>query len=274
VSIKQKIFQAGAYLNYWLVAVSQHSLHPPFIYELYTRAIKPDKKEPAFAPIEQLRQALRMNNELLQLRELGAGSSVNKSSFRPVSDIARHSLTTARFSRLLYRLIRHMQASTILELGSSLGINTLYLAAAAPQGQVYTFEGCPQTAAMAREVFAQYSAARKPDGTHSAANIRLIEGPIDHTLPSLLQQPGIKIDGAYIDANHTYEASIRYFELLLPYVQEKSFLVFDDIYWSPGMKKAWNEMQQHPRVSLSLDLYHAGILFFQPSLQPAHYVVS
>lgn len=269
MSIKQKIFQARSYIHYWLAAVNQHSLHPPFVYQLYTRAIKPDQKEPAFSSIEQIRQSLLKDHTVIQLSEHGAGSSVNRHPVRAISDIARNSLTPPSFSRLLYRLIRHMQASTILELGTSLGINTLYLAAAAPAGKVYTLEGCPQTAATAQKIFEQHHAS--PDA--ETGNIELIQGPIDDTLPRLLAQQALKIDGAYLDANHTYEASIRYFEMLLPHLHEKSFLVFDDIYWSAGMKKAWKEVQQHPRVSLSLDLYHAGILFFQPGLQPAHYVL-
>lgn len=269
MSVKQKLFQLRSFIHYWLAAVNQHSLHPPFVYQLYTRAIKPDKTEPSFTAIEQQRKVLLKSHETIRFTELGAGSSVNRNPVRAISDIARNSLTTPSFSRLLYRLIRYLQASTILELGTSLGINTLYLAAAAPEGQVYTLEGCPQTAATARKVFDAYKASAGVQ----APNIRLIEGSIDDTLPHLLREHPIKIDAAYLDANHTYEASIRYFEQLLPHLHEKSFLVLDDIYWSEGMQQAWQEIKEHPRVSLSLDLYDAGILFFQSGLQPTHYIL-
>lgn len=261
--ISQKIFQARSYIQYWLAAVNQHSLHPPFVYQLYTKAIKPDKKEAVFFAIEQERKALLTNKSRIRLTELGAGSSVNRKPDRAISDIARNSLTTPSFSRLLYRLIRYMEATTVLELGTSLGINTLYLAKAVFKGQVYTLEGCPETAALARQLFTR----------QGNKHVQLLEGPIDETLPLLLEKQKPLIDAAYLDANHTYEASLRYFEMLLPYLHERSFLVFDDIYWSEGMKKAWQQMQQHPRVSLSLDLYDAGILFFQSGLQPAHYVL-
>lgn len=271
--IQQKFFQAGSYLQYWLRAVNHYSLHSPFAYELYTKAIKPDRQETAFKAIEQIRAELLKNPQPIQLRELGAGSSVNRSKKRPLSDIAHHSLSSASCSRLLYRLIRHMKAETILELGTSLGINTLYLSSASPAGKVYTLEGCPQTAATARKVFQQYQAL----SMEQHQNIRLEEGPIDEMLPKLLREQQPTLDAAYLDANHTYEASIRYFKLLLPHLHNNSFVVVDDIYWSPGMKKAWKEMQQHPRVSLSLDLYKVGILFFQPGLQAghaAHYVIT
>lgn len=182
---------------------------------------------------------------------------------RPVRQLAQHSLSSARFSRLFYRLIQQQQTGTILELGTSLGINTLYLSAAAPQGQVYTLEGCPQTARLAKNLFNQWE--------HKNIHLRL--GNIDDTLPTLLEELP-SIDAAYLDANHTYEASMRYFSLLLPNIHAHSFLVIDDIYWSADMQRAWKEMRQHPQVSLSLDLFDAGILFFQPGLQKAHYVLS
>lgn len=264
VQLRQKFFQTHSYLAYWLKAVNEHALHPPFIFELYTKVIKADEQKPIFRQIEAYRKELLQKQEKINVQELGAGSSMSRKRERPISQIARHSLTSARFSRLLYRLIQHMQATNILELGTSLGINTLYLSAAAPSGKIFTLEGCPQTAGLSKQIFTRYG----------SSNIQLREEAIDHTLPQLLSQSIKKLDAAYIDANHTYSASLRYFEMLLPYLHEHSFLVVDDIYWSAGMKKAWQEMQQHPNVCLSIDLYQAGILFFNSRLQKAHYVLA
>lgn len=263
MKILQKLFQAQAFLKYWLLAVNEHSLQPPFAYELYTQTIKPDPKKEVFIQIEAYRQQLLHSRESIRFTELGAGSSMSSKEERPLRQMARHSLSSARFSRLLFRLICRFEAQTILELGTSLGINTLYLSAAAPGGQVYTLEGCPETAAAAGKLFSRWP--------HK--NIILEEGNIDQRLPLLLQQQET-IDAAYLDANHTYEASMRYFELLLPKLHSHSFLVIDDIYWSAGMQKAWQQMSRHPQVSLSLDLYDAGILFFRPGLRKAHYILS
>ncbi len=243
--------------------MNEHALHPPFTFELYTKVVKPDKQEKVFREIEGLRQQLLHNHQLLQLTELGAGSGISKKNQRPISHIARHSLTTPRFSRLLFRLIRHLKAQHIIELGTSLGINSLYLSAAVKEGNIHTLEGCPQTAATARTVFEQWP----------LKNIHLKEGNIDESLPSLLKNIP-PVDAAYLDANHTYEASLRYVELLLPLLHENSFLIIDDIYWSKGMQQAWHQLQQHPKVSLSIDLYDAGLLFFRPGLQKAHYILA
>ncbi len=263
MQVRQKAFQATSFLTYWLRALSEHSLHPPFIYKLYTEAIKKDLQGPEFMEIEKAREELLRNNGTIKISDLGAGSSVTGNKKRSIRRIARNSLTKARFSRLLYRLIRHMEATTVLELGTSLGINTLYLASATNGGQVYTLEGCTQTANIARQTFSKWP----------QSNIYLLEGDIDHTLPELLGEKLSKIDAAYLDANHTYEASLRYFNLLLPRLHKDSFLVMDDIYWSKGMKKAWKEIREHSSVSLSIDLFHAGILFFQPGIQKEHYIL-
>ena len=261
--IRQKLFQLVSFFNYWLRAVNEHSLHPPFIFNLYSNVVKPAQAQPEFKVIEDLRKELLNNQSLLTITDLGAGSSCSSAKQRKISEIARHSLTSPRFSQLLFRLIRHMDAQVILELGTCLGINTLYFSAAAPAGKVYSIEGCPETAKVAKSQFQKWP----------LANISLTEGNIDRTLPALLK--GIKkIDAVYLDANHTYEASIRYFGLLLPCLHARSFVVVDDIYWSPGMKKAWLKLQQHDKVSMSLDLYDAGILFFQPGLQKEHYVLA
>ena len=263
VRVRQKFFQSASFIRYWLQAMNQHSLHPPFIFNLYTKAIKKECQDPLFGEIEQARKNLLKNPQTVDIFDLGAGSSISAKKKRRISEIARFSLTKPDFSRLLYRLIRYMKADTVLELGTSLGINTLYLSAAAPQGTIYTLEGCPQTANVALETFSEWK----------NQNIRLLKGNIDNTLPDLLHKTNLKIDAAYLDANHTYTASLNYFKLLLPHLHENSFLVLDDIHWSKEMHAAWKEICQHPRVSLSLDLYDAGILFFQTGIRKEHYVL-
>lgn len=263
MQINQKLFQVRSFLWHWLRALNEHALHPPFVFNIYTRAIKGRGHNDAFTEIEAVRKRLLKNTGKIKIEELGAGSGMNRAGNRKIRSIARHSLTKASFSRLLYRLIQHMEAQTILELGTSFGINTLYLSAAAPGGHIYTLEGCPQTAVIAQSLFKGWQ----------FPNIELNIGTIDSTLQPLLNRLG-QIDAAYLDANHTYEATIRYFNTLLPYLHPNSFLVLDDIYWSPGMQKAWREIQQHHSVQLSLDVFDAGILFFRPGLQKAHYVLA
>lgn len=258
---QQKFFQAQAWLRYWLEAVNEHSLHAPFVYSLYQEVIKPSQGE--IAAVEALRERLLRCPDELEVLELGAGSSMHRSNKRKVSSIARHSLTPARFSCLLYRLMLFTKSKNVLELGTSLGLNTLYLAAAAPSGSIHTLEGCPQTSALAAKHFRQMA----------ACCVQLHTGNIDELLPTLLKEQLSSIDMAYLDANHTKEATLRYFNWLVPHLHEASVVVVDDIHWSADMQQAWASLRQHKAVSLSLDLYEAGLLFFRPGMARQHYAV-
>lgn len=257
-----QLFPVFQFIAYWLHKVNEHSLHSPFLYRFYTEVIKPDDRS-GFRQLEHLRKAQLTNSKEIQIVELGAGSRVDNGQSRKVADIAKHASTPPSFSRLLNRIIKEQQFGTILELGTSLGLNTLYMQQACPHGTIYTLEGSPEVARLAQHHFTEIE----------ASNIHLIEGNIDDTLlPTLakIQQ----LDLAYLDANHRYEPTLRYFEGLLPKLHHQSIVVIDDIHWSREMNEAWKELIKHPRVSLSIDLFEGGLLFFNPELKKEHYVLS
>lgn len=254
-----------AYLRYLSCARDEHALHSPFLFLLYTRVIQTDnRREPALAPIRALQRALRQNRETIAITDLGAGSSVNASRQRTIGDIARHSPKPARFGRLLFRLIRHFRAGTIVDLGTSLGLTTAYLAEAVRpnEGRVLTFEGCPQTAAVARRNLEQLG----------LQNVTVVVGNIDETLAP--QVAALKpIDFAFFDANHRYEPTIRYFETCLANRHNDTVFVFDDIHWSAEMERAWAYIRNHPAVSVTVDLFWVGLVFFRHEQPKQHFVL-
>ena len=121
-----KFFQLKTYFNYWLDAVDEHSLHSPFLFDLYTKVIKIEQD--GIQEVEKLRASLLKTGREITVLDLGAGSKHHKQSKRLISEIADTSLSDLRFSLLYLRLIRHIDAKNIIELGTSFGINTLYLA--------------------------------------------------------------------------------------------------------------------------------------------------
>ncbi|RLD20302.1 MAG: SAM-dependent methyltransferase [Bacteroidetes bacterium] len=248
------------YIWYWLTAVNEHSLHSPFIYDLYTKTIKAKFSSEDFNAIENIRQKLVLSEEEIEVSQLGATSKVNNQNIRPVSAIAKKGLSDERFSRLLFGLIRNYDCKNVIELGTSFGINTLYMATK-PSVQLTTFEGCPNTASMAA-------------GNFSALgydNIKIIQGNIDITLTEYISHSSENIDLAFIDANHKHEPTIRYFKLLLAKIHDNSIIIIDDIYWSKEMTKAWEEIKNHPRTTVTVDLFKAGIVFFKPELKKSNY---
>ncbi len=243
------------------MAMNEHSLHSPFLYPFYTEVVKKDNKK-GFEAIEALRKSLLQNDEEVLIEDLGAGSRINNSNTRKVSQIAKHASTPARFSRLLNRIITHFDYKNIVELGTSLGLNSAYMASAKKDVQLFTFEGSASIANLAKQNLSELN----------CFNYRLIEGDIDNTLPQWIENAP-QIDLAYIDANHRYEPTLRYFELLLPKMTSSGMIILDDIHWSKEMNDAWELLKKHPEVSLSIDLFEAGILFLQPDLMKENYIL-
>lgn len=251
-----RTFQFKTYLSYWLDAVDEHSLHSPFFFDFYTQVVKAKHADNRTA--ESLRAKLLNDQRVIVVDD--PGPVKEKIRKQKVCDIAARSLSSSKYSALYQRAIKKYNCTNVVELGTSLGVNTLYLAESATQ--VTTLEGSEAIAGLAELTF-QFAGAE---------NIRLIHGNINATLPDLIQKER-KIDFAFIDANHTYKDTINYFNLLLKSIHEKSILVLDDIHYSAEMHRAWNEIARSPLVHGSADLYRAGFIFFDPSLNKQHVIL-
>lgn len=244
-------WRAAQYLNHLAKAKNRHGIHSPFVYELLDQVIYDRTVFSEYGTIESIRHALLDRTDEVTITDLGAGSTIDPSNRRKVSDIAKNSAKGGKWGELLFRLSRHFQPETMIELGTSLGIGTLYQALGNPAGRLTTFEGCPNTAAIAREQFAKTKAIPE-----------IIEGNFDETLQPYLDSIE-KLDWAFVDGNHQKEPTIRYFHQCLEKCHNDSVLLFDDIYWSKGMAEAWAHIKQHERVTITLDLFQIGIVFLR-----------
>lgn len=249
-------------LKYRFKAVNAHGIHSPFVFDLYSNVFKDKSLRGDFEAAESLRKKLKSSTETINIQDFGAGSKVNSSAQRTVSDIARKSLKSPFWSSFLFRIIEYYKHSEILELGTSLGVTTSYLAKAAPSGNIYTLEGCPETLNVAKRNFRNLG----------LSNIQAIEGNIDHTLPQFLSTVD-KLDFVLFDANHRFEPTLRYFEACYEKSHENTVFVFDDIYWSEGMKNAWQKIIADPRVKISLDFYQMGLVFFNKGVEKQHFIL-
>lgn len=258
----QKIYRVLSYLRYWLNAVEDHSLHSPFIYDLFRNVINVEYPHQGFIKIEHIKTSLLNDHRKIEITDYGAGSSANDSNTREISDIARHSLTKPKLSRLLFRLIMQSESKKIVELGTSFGINTLYMNEAGNDLQITTFEGCPNTADVAERVFKRAG----------ADNIKMYKGNIDKTLPDRLGFMG-KLDFIYVDANHRYEPTLRYFNLLAKKTHDDTLMVLADIHWSAEMEAAWKEIVKSQITTVTIDLYDAGLVYFKPDLNKQHFIL-
>ena len=203
-----------------------------------------------------------MSKKTISITDFGAGSSINASKKRAVASIAKHSLKPAKYAQLLFRLVRHFKPEIIVELGTSLGITTLYLATPRSNAKVLTLEGCPETSAIAKSNFERFQ----------TNNIHIVTGNFNGTLPKTLSSIP-SLDFVFFDGNHQKAATLDYFSQCLPYINNDSVFVFDDIYWSSGMQEAWETVKKNPSVTVSIDLYAIGIVFFRKEQEKQHFTI-
>ncbi|MGF1925727.1 MAG: O-methyltransferase [Bacteroidia bacterium] len=250
------------YLKHRLTAKSRHGTHSPFVYKLVDEVIYDFSPKKVYNAIEEQRKKLLDDDSVLSITDLGAGSHLNKKKEKKVSEVAKNALKSTHLAQLIYRLAKNHSADKMLELGTCLGITTAYLAKANEQGTVVTMEGCPETAAVAYQTFVSLN----------LTNIELQVGNFNDLLPKEIETSS-QLDFVYIDGNHTKEATLNYFNLCLPKVHEGTLLIFDDIYWSKGMKEAWEEIKAHPKVTVTVDLFAIGLVFFKTDQVKEHFKI-
>jgi predicted O-methyltransferase YrrM len=251
------------FLKYYRQAGDEHSVHSPFVFSLLTNALYRKDKPEIFKRIENVRKNLLRDQRVINTVDLGAGSSFDgKVKRRTVSQTAAWFAKPPRIGAALYRIVEHLKPSVMIELGTSLGISSMYQASGNPNGTLYTIEGCAETAAFAKENFRNAG----------ITNIRQLTGNFDAELPELLKALQ-QIDYAFIDGNHTYAATIKYFQLLKARCHHDSVLIFDDINWSDGMQKAWSEIKADPDVTITVDFFVFGLVFFNSGFSKQNFVL-
>jgi predicted O-methyltransferase YrrM len=229
---------------------TRHGVHSPFVYRLVDEVIYDFHAKSDYAEIEKLRTKLLKDERSITITDLGAGSMLSKNNKKQVRVLAKNALKSPALAQLIYRLAADIKPRNIIELGTCLGITSAYLAKAAPDAQVITIEGCPATANIARENL----------NSLNIQNTELLTGNFDNILPDLLRNSE-ELDFVYVDGNHRKDATLNYFEWCLPKLSQNSIMIFDDIYWSKGMKEAWAQIKAHPEVSVSVDLFWIGLIF-------------
>ncbi len=250
------------YINYQLTACNEHDLHSPFLYNFYMELIKNKYPFADFKLLQQIRAQLIQNHTELQITDFGAGSKKLNNNKRRISDISKHGIATQKQAEFLYRLLNAFQPKTIIELGTSVGLTTLYLAKSVPKSSIYTIEGCPNLFQFSNQLFQK----------QQQKNIQQIQGNFDIEFPKLLQSLK-SIDFIYIDGNHAYEPTMRYFKTALTKKTPQTIMMFDDINWSKEMQKAWKEIQLNSEVTLSMDFFYFGLVFFRTEHKEKEHVV-
>lgn len=267
MNINRKIYRAWAYLAHQFTSwnTGGEGIHSPYLFYLVRMLIYDRNSYYAWRDIERERRRLLASGEWIEVQDYGTGAKQPGESYRRrIRDIARDSLEQARVGQILFRLVSYLghvmqRPLRIVELGTSLGITTAYLAKADSRNQVTTYEGSEALLAEARKVWKALD----------IRGIETVQGNIDLTLNATRDthaRDNIKgeepVDIAYIDANHTREATLRYYRTLLTRATESSIFVIDDIHHSPEMTRAWREICAREEVTTTMDLFYFGLVFF------------
>ncbi|MDF3077319.1 MAG: O-methyltransferase [Sphingobacteriaceae bacterium] len=251
-----------SYLTHQFTAKTRHGVHSPFVYNLVDKVFYDFSPRPDYKPIEELRAKLLADGRTITVTDLGAGSHVNNNKQKQVKEIAKNALKPKKLAQLIYRIVNELKPKNIIELGTCLGLTTAYLTKASPKAKVVTIEGCPQTASIADENL---------NSLH-LENVNILTGNFDTVFPEVLKHEE-SLDFVFVDGNHRKHATLDYFNWCLPKIHEGSLMIFDDIYWSKGMKEAWEEIKANPQVTLTIDLFWIGLVFFRKGQVKEHFKI-
>ena len=237
-------------------------VHPPFAHQ-FIREVVFGKDLPGLEGIEDLRGILRGNRKTLKVSDLGAGSRQGPGELRSIRKLVKYSAVNAKKGRLLARIARHLQFPVMIELGTGTGISSLYLGMSCPQAKVLSCEGSPAIAALARQNIRQLG----------VSNIEVCDDVFLEWLPRVLNQSAGELF-VFLDGDHRGERLLQYCNMIIDSGLSRAVIVLDDIHWSGDMNLAWKTLLKRSEISLSLELYNTGIIFYGYDIQKSHFVVN
>lgn len=251
------------FVKYYFKAKNSKSIHSPFVFKLYTEVIKDKSSYTDYRIIDRILKRVRENKNQIEITDFGVDNKLGyEHRLERISDLYKKSSITPKYGKLLYRLTKHFKPKCIFEIGTSVGASTIYLATARNYEVIHTFEGCSSKSSIAQMLFNKFD----------YENINLNIGQFSKTVTEKLQNIN-EIDFAFIDGYHKKDATINFFEQLYTKANKNSIFVFDDIHWSKGMEEAWEIICDDKRVTVSIDLFRVGLVFFNPDFSKEHFVL-
>ncbi len=261
-----------SYIKFLFHSKNEHGVHSPFVFDLVTKCFYDNTKYPEYETLKSYRKSLLENKNTIEVTDFGVGSRVFKSNTREISKIAQTAGITPKNAELLFRIVYYFQPKSILEIGTSLGLATSALSLGNKNSNIITLEGCPNTMATAKKMF-QVSSFKFPNNNVEFVNTEF-NLYFENFKPETLNLKPQIFDLVYFDGNHSKKATLDYFEALLPTISNDSVWIFDDIHWSAEMEEAWEIIKNHPKVSVTIDTFQWGIVFFRTEQVKEHFIIN
>ena len=256
------LFQIKSYLKFIWKSKNEHGVHSPFVYDLLTKCFYDKKEYLEYKILKNYRKSLLEDKNFIEVTDFGAGSKVFKSNLRQISKIAKTAGITSKRAELLYRIVKYLQPENILEIGTSLGLATIALSLGNKNGKIATLEGCINT----------LNQCKSNLKLHNINNVECINAKFEDYFKTINIKSST-LDLIYFDGNHSQEATLEYFEQLLPTITNNSVWIFDDIHWSEAMEKAWEIIKKNDKVSVTIDTFEWGIVFFRSEQIKENFII-
>ncbi|MEM5564609.1 class I SAM-dependent methyltransferase [Psychroserpens sp. AS72] len=244
------MFQIIQYIKFLFKSTNQHGVHSPFVYDLVTKCFYNSTKYSHYSRLKNYRNSLFKNKSTIKITDFGSGSRVFKSNERQIRAIAKNSGTSLKRAKLLYRVVNYFKPKHTLELGTSLGIATQAMALGNSENSIISAEGCPNISGFTTHKLSE----------ENIKNATIKTGEFETIIPKLKEE---SYDLIFFDGNHNKAATINYFETLIDKTHNDTVFIFDDIYWSKNMLEAWEIIKTHPKVSVTIDTFFWGFVFFR-----------
>lgn len=253
-----------SYFRFLWYSKNEHAVHSPFVFKLLTKCFYQKNEASELKQLAAYRKKQFSNTNVIEITDLGAGSKVFASNKRIIAEIAKKAGINKKRAQLLTRVIGYFAPKAILELGTSVGLATSAISIGAQQyksnATIISVEGCPTIADYARIQLQNFG----------FENIQVINSEFSLYLKEVAQPT---FDLVYFDGNHSKDATVAYFTSLLPNSHNDSVWIFDDIHWSKEMEEAWNYIKKHPKVTVTIDTYKWGFVFFRKEQPKEHFII-
>ena len=254
------MFQIIEYIKFLWHSKNEHAVHSPFIFDLITKCFYHRTFYPEYNQLQSYRKSLLSDSQIIEIKDFGSGSKVFSSNKRQIKDIAKTSGTSHKRSKLLFRLMTYLNVQNALEFGTSLGIGTYSMALGNQNASIRSIEGCPEISRFTSDKFEQLN----------INNVQVVNKVFSSALQDFKQN---QFDLVFIDGHHDKEATIQYFQQLLLNAHNDSVFIFDDIHWSKGMTEAWDSIKNHPEVTVTIDTFFWGFVFFRTEQAKEHFTI-
>lgn len=237
-----------------LQRLNQHGVEGKHIAQAFLKTLKgentPDENQ-LFKKLDQFRSDLYADNRKISFEEIGSTTEMT------VAEVVRRAASPEIWAQFFYRLSQTSKIKNVLEIGANLGVSGQYFIKALEgkkNTKFITLEGVKGLCEIASTRF---------DRLSDQDDFEVVHGLYDKSLINIVKS-NISFDLVFIDGNHRYEATLKYFELLKNNLSDSALVIFDDIHWSSGMRRAWQEICSQKGIVFSINFFKLGIIVFDP----------